>query len=163
MIDRTWRIVLGIGIAAGVVAIALSLLGGSHLQWKTGGVGTSIDIRVGAGGGFPSGILGTVSVICLLLGSAFFAASGRSMESNEPGAAVGRTTFLDFLKRLRRSTSDSWVGGVCGGLGTYSPVPTWVWRATFLVLIFCLGTGVVAYVILWVCIPEEGTGLPKAD
>ncbi len=161
MIDRTWRIVLAFGIAAGVAAVTLSLLGGSHLEWQSGGMGTRIDIRVGAGGGVPAGVLGTVSVLCLLLGCAFFAASGRSSSSTEPLVSSSATSFLDFLKKLRRSNSDVWLGGVCGGLGTYSPVPTWVWRVAFLVLIFCLGTGVAAYLILWICIPAEGTGLPK--
>ena len=87
---------------------------------------------------------------------------GRSSSSTEPLVSSSATSFLDFLKKLRRSNSDVWLGGVCGGLGTYSPVPTWVWRVAFLVLIFCLGTGVAAYLILWICIPAEGTGLPKA-
>jgi len=164
MIDRTWRIVLGVGIAAGIAAIVLSLLGGSHLQWKAGDAGMNIDLRIGAGGGFPSGVLGTVSVICLLLGSAFFAASGRSMlPAQIPAEAnTGTPGFLEFLRKLHRSKTDVWLGGVCGGLGANSPVPTWVWRAVFLLLIFCFGTGVAAYVILWICIPEEVTAPPKA-
>lgn len=155
MIDRTWRIVLGVGIAAGVIAITLSLLGGSHLQWKTGGGENNIDIRIGAGGGIPSDVLGTAAVICLLLGSAFLAASGRVSPRPGPVSGGSNPTFLEFLKNLRRSRSDRWAGGVCGGLGTYSPVPVWVWRAAFLLFVFCFGTGLIAYIILWACIPEE--------
>jgi phage shock protein PspC (stress-responsive transcriptional regulator) len=161
MIDRTLKVVLAFGVAAGAVAIALSLLGGSHFEWKTGGMGSDIDIRVGAGGGFPSSVLGTISVMCLLLGSAFYAASGHSAPAAETGTSNAGPSFLDFLKKLRRSTSEAWLGGVCGGLGTYSPAPVWVWRAAFLVLIFCLGTGVAAYVILWVCLPVEEKDVPK--
>jgi phage shock protein C len=162
MLDRTWKIVLGIGIAAGVCAIVLSLIGGTHLHWQTqesGGV--NIDLRIGAGGGFPSQLLGTVSVLCLLLGSAFFAATKQATLPAPVSSTVEKTgtttpgSFLDFLKVLRRSSSDFWLGGVCGGLGQYSPVPTWVWRVVFLVLIFCFGTGLIAYLILWACMPKE--------
>lgn len=159
---------LGVGIVSGAAAIVLSLLGGSHLHWIHGGNVTNVDIRIGAGGGLPSDLLGTISVICLLLGSAFFAASSRPPSGSQPGASdinPVATSFLDFLKKLRRSATDFWIGGVCGGLGTYSPVPTWVWRVVFLVLIFCLGTGLLAYLILWVCIPKEKYGplKPRPD
>lgn len=55
---------------------------------------------------------------------------------------------------LRRSTSDSIVGGVCGGLGLATGVdPVW-FRLGFIFLALSSGIGVVAYLIAWVAIPE---------
>jgi phage shock protein PspC (stress-responsive transcriptional regulator) len=160
MTDRIWRIVLSLGIVTGSIAILLSLLGGSHLHWTTGGGDNHIDLRIGAGGGVPSDVLGTVSIICLLMGAAFLALSKKPSDGKGPPAADNVATFLEFLKALRRSARDRWLGGVCGGLGAYSPVPSWVWRAIFIMLIFCGGTGVMAYIILWICIPGETANPP---
>lgn len=125
----------------------------------SGASGNSFDIRIGSEGGFPTTILGTVSILCLLLGSAFLAVSSDSQTRTAPGEITpgnsASSSFLDFLKSLKRSNADYWLGGVCGGLGTHSPVPAWVWRMLFLILIFCFGTGVLAYVVLWICMPSE--------
>lgn len=158
--DRNWRIVVGVGVAAGFLAILLSILNGSHFAWKTGDSGTSFDIRIGGEGGLPVSILGTISILCLLLGSAFLAASKSAPEVADAEAGGSQSpvfSFLTFLKELRRSNSDVWLGGVCGGLGTYSPVPTWVWRVVFLVLVLSFGTGLLAYIILWICMPKQVT------
>jgi len=56
-------------------------------------------------------------------------------------------------RTLRKSAGDRMLGGVCGGLGENTPAPSWVWRVVFLVLLFGYGTGVVAYIILWICMP----------
>jgi len=59
------------------------------------------------------------------------------------------------LQGLRRSTTDRQVEGVCGGLGEYTPIPSWLWRAAFVGLIFAGGFGLVAYVLLWAFVPKE--------
>jgi phage shock protein C len=64
-------------------------------------------------------------------------------------------SFLSNLRNLSRSKSDCVIGGVCGGLGTYTPIPPWMWRALFLVGLLCFGTGGLAYVILWIALPGE--------
>ncbi|RYD62153.1 MAG: PspC domain-containing protein, partial [Verrucomicrobiaceae bacterium] len=149
----------GVGLAAGFVAIVLSLIHGSHIGWTTGSSGTTFDIRIGGGGGLPASIFGTISILCLILGGACLAAStelppaSTGMEPN--GGQPANFSVLQFLKNLKRSRRDVWLGGVCGGLGTYSPVPTWVWRVIFLILVFTFGTGILAYVILWICMPQE--------
>jgi phage shock protein PspC (stress-responsive transcriptional regulator) len=56
---------------------------------------------------------------------------------------------------LRRSRCDRWLAGVCGGLGKCTGIPTWIWRFSFLSSVLFAGTGVVIYVLLWVCMPEE--------
>ena len=56
---------------------------------------------------------------------------------------------------LRRSQRDSVIAGVCGCLGEYTPMPTWMWRALFILSIFFGGLGVLAYIVLWICMPVE--------
>jgi len=68
------------------------------------------------------------------------------------GAALSE--FAGALRRLTKSKTDEWLGGVCGGLGEHTPLPSWVWRLVFLLLLFCYGTGVLLYIALWICLPE---------
>jgi len=56
---------------------------------------------------------------------------------------------------LRRSRCNRWLAGVCGGIASYTGVPAWVWRFMFLASMLFAGTGVVVYLLLWVCMPEE--------
>jgi phage shock protein PspC (stress-responsive transcriptional regulator) len=59
------------------------------------------------------------------------------------------------VNNLRRSTTDRWIGGVCGGLARATGVESWVWRLIFAVLLFIGGTGLVLYVLLWIFVPSE--------
>ena len=68
---------------------------------------------------------------------------------------------LQFLQTLTKSKTDVWLGGVCGGLGAHTPLPSWVWRVLFLVLFFFAGTGGLAYVVLWICLPDEKPAGPE--
>ena len=61
------------------------------------------------------------------------------------------------LKRAKRSSKDRWIGGVCGGLGAATPVPSWVWRAVLLFSVLAFGVGLLLYVVLWICIPSDTT------
>ena len=61
------------------------------------------------------------------------------------------------LKRARRSSKDCWIGGVCGGLGAVTPVPSWVWRAVLLFSLLAFGVGLLLYVVLWICMPSDRT------
>jgi len=59
------------------------------------------------------------------------------------------------LRRLSKAKDDRWIGGVCGGLGKHTLVPSWTWRVIFLLLFFCFGTGLLIYILLWVFMPKE--------
>jgi phage shock protein PspC (stress-responsive transcriptional regulator) len=59
------------------------------------------------------------------------------------------------LNQLRRSKTDQWIGGVCGGLGKFTGMETWIWRLAFFLFVACFGFGVIAYLLAWVFIPEE--------
>ena len=65
---------------------------------------------------------------------------------------------MAFLKDLAKSRTDKVIGGVCGGFGARTPIPSWMWRAGFLVALLMFGTGGLVYVILWIALPVE-----KAD
>ncbi len=58
-------------------------------------------------------------------------------------------------KKLRRSSSDKMIAGVCGGLGEYFDVDPLIFRLIFAVMIIFGGTGILAYIILWILIPED--------
>jgi phage shock protein C len=60
--------------------------------------------------------------------------------------------------RLRRSTGDRMIAGVCGGLGRYfNTDPLW-FRLAFVVIALAGGAGVLIYLIGWIVIPEAGEG-----
>jgi phage shock protein C len=59
------------------------------------------------------------------------------------------------INALRRSRSDRWLGGVCGGLARITGVAAWLWRLAFVLLVACAGTGVLVYVLLWVLVPDD--------
>jgi phage shock protein C len=64
------------------------------------------------------------------------------------------------LREFRRSTTDRWIGGVCGGLEGITDVPSWTWRILFVLLALLHGVGLVLYVLLWIFVPLQATALP---
>lgn len=59
------------------------------------------------------------------------------------------------MRRLTRSRTDRWIGGVCGGLAEY-----FGWNATLIRLLFILscllpGPQFLIYLVLWVVIPRD--------
>jgi len=61
--------------------------------------------------------------------------------------------FWESVRNLKKSSTDKKIAGVCGGFGEHTPMPAWLWRALFLVLVFLWGTGLAAYLIFWICMP----------
>jgi phage shock protein C len=59
-----------------------------------------------------------------------------------------------MANRLYRSTTDSMLGGVCGGLGTYFNFDSNLIRLLFVVLAVAPGIGIPAYIALWLLVPE---------
>jgi phage shock protein C len=59
-------------------------------------------------------------------------------------------------KRLRRSRSDRWIAGICGGLGVFFGLSPFWFRLLFLILLLPGGApGLLPYVLLWIIIPLE--------
>ena len=66
-----------------------------------------------------------------------------------------------FLHRLSLSTTDRVIGGVCGGLGAHTGLPSWAWRVIFCISVFYFGIGLLFYLLLWIFIPS-GAAPPES-
>jgi phage shock protein PspC (stress-responsive transcriptional regulator) len=77
----------------------------------------------------------------------------RAKEQLLSGAGPAAGSGQNVLRTFRRSARDRWIGGVCGGLGEYTPVPAWCWRLLFCVSVLFVGFGVILYILLWIFAP----------
>ncbi len=66
-----------------------------------------------------------------------------------------RPAGVSGLHALRRSYHDRWLGGVCGGLGEFTDIPSWIWRLFFVLCVLCAGTGILVYLLMWIFVPSE--------
>jgi phage shock protein C len=64
--------------------------------------------------------------------------------------------------KLYRSTSDSMIGGVCGGLGDYFDIDANLIRLIFVVLAVIPGFGILIYLALWLILPEDEEGAKRS-
>ncbi|HEY6453391.1 MAG TPA: PspC domain-containing protein [Steroidobacteraceae bacterium] len=71
------------------------------------------------------------------------------------GAAPGADPARSFLHQLTRSRTDRFIGGVCGGLGQHTDLPSWAWRLIFCLTLLYFGTGLLIYLLLWLFLPRE--------
>ena len=62
-------------------------------------------------------------------------------------------------KRLVRSTNDRKIAGVCAGLADYFEIDPIIVRVLWVLAFFCAATGLLAYIILWIVVPEGLTGV----
>ena len=69
-------------------------------------------------------------------------------------------TDKNWLQAFTKSEKDRWLGGICGGLGEHTSIPSWAWRLLFTLLgILGCGIGIVLYILLWIFVPAK----PKAE
>ncbi|HIQ76766.1 MAG TPA: PspC domain-containing protein [Candidatus Faecousia excrementipullorum] len=61
-------------------------------------------------------------------------------------------------KQLYRSRTNRKIAGVCGGLGEYMNLDPTIIRLIWVLLILCAGTGLLAYLIAALIIPENPNG-----
>ncbi len=66
--------------------------------------------------------------------------------NNKENSAMG--------KRLRKSSVDRKLFGVCGGLAEYFNIDSTIIRLIWVVLMFCVGTGFLAYILAAIVMPE---------
>ena len=71
------------------------------------------------------------------------------------GAASGTAPALAAVNSFRRSATDKWLGGVCGGLARATGVESWAWRLIVTVLALLGGTGLFLYILLWIFVPTD--------
>ena len=65
------------------------------------------------------------------------------------------TKLAQSINGLRRSSTDKWIAGVCGGVAASTGVDAWIWRLLLAVLFFAGGMGLMLYVLLWIFVPAE--------
>ena len=58
-------------------------------------------------------------------------------------------------RRVVRSVSDRWLGGVCGGLAEHYSAPAWIFRTAFVLTTLIGGVGIVGYALMWVFLPLD--------
>ncbi len=58
-------------------------------------------------------------------------------------------------KKLYRSVKEKMLGGVAGGLAEYFDIDPTLVRVLFVISLLFGGAGVIAYIILWIIVPEE--------
>ena len=83
----------------------------------------------------------------------FAAAKKRLLDADDIKARFEKPASA--LNQFRRSLTDRWIGGVCGGLGETTGIPAWSWRILFVLMAFLHGLGVIMYVLLWIFVPVE--------
>ncbi len=69
--------------------------------------------------------------------------------------AGGAAPAMAVVNSFRRSATDKWLGGVCGGLAAVTGLESWVWRLIVTVLALFGGTGLLLYALLWIFVPTE--------
>jgi len=66
-----------------------------------------------------------------------------------------KMTEKNWLQAFTKSDTDRWLGGICGGLGEHTPLPSWAWRVIFVLLFIIYGTGLLIYIVLWIFAPSK--------
>lgn len=82
-----------------------------------------------------------------------FARAKARVLQGQPAAAEGSAAAA--INALRRSRSDRWIAGVCGGIARSTGVESWAWRLLFAVLLLFGGAGLVVYLLLWIFVPSD--------
>lgn len=107
------------------------------------------------------GILGELHQRGVLTDDEFAQAKARLIGSKGGSASSSASTpqsnvpFVAGFNALRRSTSDRWIGGVCGGIAPALGLESWVCRLLVAVLTLFGGFGVIVYLLLWIFVPSE--------
>jgi phage shock protein C len=161
------RLLLLVCLVTAVGALLASFGAGSHFQFGFTNGDFNFDVRVAFGESKAAIILGAIALTAGLVAIGLALARGGQTGTGEafaPGTAgaSGISDFIAVLRRLTKSKKDQWLGGVCGGLGEHTPLPSWVWRLLFLGLLICYGTGVLLYVLLWICLPQPSPDEDKS-
>ncbi len=61
-------------------------------------------------------------------------------------------------KRLTRSTNNQMIAGVAAGIANYFNIDSTIVRLIFVVTALTGGPGILAYLIMWVLMPEDVGG-----
>lgn len=85
------------------------------------------------------------------------------IDGDEPIEATYIPTGNKITKKLYRDTENGMIGGVLAGLGHYFGVDKVWFRVFLLIMVLAWGTGILAYIILWIAMPEAVTTSEKLE
>ena len=92
----------------------------------------------------------------IAIGSRFcYNCGAKQVEPGPPGLSPATGTH----KKLMRSSTDKKIGGVCAGLADYFDLDPTVIRLVWVLLVLFAGTGLLAYVVLWIVLPLAPPGV----
>ncbi len=60
-----------------------------------------------------------------------------------------------MAKMLYRSRNDRMLAGVCGGIAEYFELDSTIVRLGLLLMVALYGSGILAYIIAWIIVPEN--------
>lgn len=167
MNERTGKTLLAVGGALAVGSLLLAFTNGTYFRYHSGADGSGFDFKLGTQNTVASWWLGGLAIVALVGGAIILAQAVSSEPApprlNESGEPSAKPQVFTMLRRLTLSAKDCQLAGVCGGLGEYTPIPTWIWRVLFLILFFCFGTGVIFYLILWIALPNASEDKTESD
>lgn len=83
--------------------------------------------------------------------------SVKDFESADEAEESGYEDTISGVKKLYRDTDEAYIAGVCSGLSHYANIEAKWFRLLFLVSLFFAGSGIVAYLIMWILIPRAAT------
>lgn len=66
-------------------------------------------------------------------------------------------------RKFYRDPDNRVLGGVCSGLAEYTGISTTTWRIIFLIFIFIGQISIIAYLILWIAVPDAKTTAQKLE
>ena len=85
----------------------------------------------------------------------------------EMGEENTKQTYTDTYtigkKKIYRNTDEKMLAGICSGFGIYLDLDPTIIRIIFVLAVIFAGTGILAYIILWVVIPEANTIVQKLE
>jgi phage shock protein C len=85
----------------------------------------------------------------------FLRAKTRLLDSTLPTGNDPPLQALDSLNALRRSRSNRWIAGVCGGIAASTGMESWLARLLFAALFTLGGAGLLVYLLLWFFVPSD--------
>jgi phage shock protein C len=77
--------------------------------------------------------------------------------AKQPESAAGAVP-PQAKKRLMRSVRDKKIAGVCAGLADFFEMDVTIIRVLWLLALLLGGTGLLAYIICWIAIPQAPAG-----
>jgi phage shock protein PspC (stress-responsive transcriptional regulator) len=150
--ETSKKLFIGGGIAL-LLAATMAIANGSHFHVSMQN-GFSFDVRLGAEGSSFVTLLGFAGIAAFIAGVVGWTQTAADNAPAQTDTPTPAPSHWERLRHLTLSKTDCCIGGVCGGLGEHTAIPAWMWRVVFLVLTFWVGTGLLAYIILWICVPN---------